>query len=96
MPSEIHRLRAVLTPIGTLRCTLTGGRRLSAQLSIERIIQNESETYPGPYVVDPSFANQILETAQKIMSDDVTVHPIEVSRVSNLSGGTTVYIGGVI
>lgn len=96
MPSEIHRLRAVLTPVGTLRCTLTGGRRLSARLSIERIIQNGSGTYAGPYQVDPSFDEQMLETAQKVMADDVTVHAIEVSRVSNPSGGITVYIGGVI
>lgn len=54
------------------------------------------DPYPGPYVVDPAFSEQILETRNKVMTDDVTVNPIEVSRTSNPAGGITVYIGGII
>jgi len=50
--------------------------------------------YKGDYVVDPRFEAQTLETKDKIMSDDVTVNPIEVARVSNPSGGKTIFIGG--
>jgi len=54
------------------------------------------QEYSGEYVVDPKFSEQILETKDKKMRDDVTVNPIMVSRTTNLSGGTTVYIGGII
>lgn len=53
------------------------------------------EVYDGEYVVNPSFNEQILDTKHKMMEDDVVVEPIMVSTTINLSGGNTVYIGGV-
>ena len=53
------------------------------------------DPYTGDYVVNPDFSGKTLETKNKTMDKDVTVHPIEVARVSNPSGGTTVYIGGI-
>ncbi len=50
--------------------------------------------YRGEYVVDPRFEAQTLETKDKVMSDDVIVNPIEVARVTNPSGGKTIFIGG--
>ena len=55
----------------------------------------QGETYDGNYSVDPNFEVQTLATKKKVMRDNVTVNAIEVQRVSNLSGGTTVYIGGL-
>ena len=52
--------------------------------------------YTGTYNVDPKFEAQKLATNGKKMRDDVTVEAIEVQRVSNTSGGKTVYIGGLI
>lgn len=52
--------------------------------------------YTGEYDVDPKFTAQKLATNGKKMLDDVTVEAIEVQRVSNTSGGRTVYIGGLI
>ena len=52
--------------------------------------------YTGAYDVAPKFAAQKLATNGKKMRDDVTVEAIEVQRVSNTSGGRTVYIGGLI
>ena len=52
--------------------------------------------YTGAYDVDPKFTAQKLATNGKKMLDDVTVEAIEVQRVSNTSGGRTVYIGGLI
>lgn len=56
----------------------------------------QMDVYDGPYVVDPDFDGQVLDTNNKMMTDDVTVNPILVARTSNPSGGTTVYIGGII
>lgn len=51
------------------------------------------ETYTGTYEVTPRVYEQILDTDNKIMEDDVTVHEIPVTRTSNPQGGLTVLIG---
>lgn len=51
--------------------------------------------YDGDYEVIPKFTEEVLKTKNKLMKDNVVVYPIEVARVSNPSGGTTVYIGGM-
>ena len=53
------------------------------------------EEYDGDYKVTPKFTEEVLKTKNKIMKDNVLVYPIEVARVSNPSGGTTIYIGGI-
>lgn len=59
------------------------------------IVPTGGEPYTGEYLVTPDFTSQTLPTQNKVMRDDVTVEAIEVSRVSNTAGGTTVYIGGI-
>lgn len=56
----------------------------------------EGDIYEGPYTVNPAFRRITLNTRNKILTDNINVTPIDVQRVSNLSGGKTVYIGGVI
>ena len=51
--------------------------------------------YTGEYEVIPKFTEEVLKTKNKLMKDNVVVYPIEVARVSNPSGGTTIYIGGI-
>lgn len=53
----------------------------------------EHEIYSGAYSVVPSVNEQTLETATKLMTDNVTVTEIPMYSVSNISGGNTVYIG---
>lgn len=48
--------------------------------------------YEGPYEVTPQVEAQTLETAGKIMKNDVAVKAIPIYEVSNTSGGSTVYI----
>lgn len=53
--------------------------------------------YQGPYEVDPKVEQTVvLSTKGKRMKENVVVDPIEITRVSNTAGGTTVYIGGII
>ena len=54
------------------------------------------DPYDGEYTVKPDFEGTVLPTLGKTMLDDVTVEAIEVQRVSNPSGGRTIYIGGLI
>lgn len=51
--------------------------------------------YTGLYTVVPNFEIQELDTKDKLLRDNITVDPIEVSRVSNPAGGKTIYIGGI-
>lgn len=48
--------------------------------------------YDGPYVVDPSFDQQVLDTDNKKLLDDVTVNKIKVTSTRNPSGGNTLSI----
>ena len=54
----------------------------------------QDDTYDGTYEVTPTFSKQTLNTYNKLMTDDLTVRPIEVSRTSNPQGGNTIFIGG--
>lgn len=55
----------------------------------------ETDIYTGQTEVNPDFVGVTLETARKLLTDDIIVKPIQVESVSNLSGGRTVYIGGI-
>jgi len=51
-------------------------------------------TYEGEYVVIPKpFTEQVLETKNKSLVDDVTVLEIPYSEVTNPEGGITANIG---
>lgn len=49
--------------------------------------------YTGSYDVVPKFEEQTLQTASKLMRDDVVVKEITVTKIANSSGGNTVIIG---
>ena len=51
------------------------------------------EPYEGPYTVTPVFRDQVLETTDLLMTDDITVKEIPVAEVSNPAGGVTLTIG---
>ena len=60
------------------------------------ILAQETETrtyYAGSYTVTPRVYDQVLETEEHIMSDDLTVETIPLERVSNEQDGVTATIG---
>lgn len=86
------RILGKIEPIPTLTGTLTTAKTISGTVSKYPVKEVE---FLGPYVVNPTFDEQVLDTDSKLMTADVTVKPIAVSRTSNLSGGITVFIGGL-
>lgn len=90
MPILHGQLSSVNRISGSL--SLTGA--LTGALSIPTYI--DVEKYDGEYEVSPAFEDCTLETKNKTLTDDILVKAIEVQTVSNLSGGKTVYIGGII
>ena len=57
---------------------------------------DEIEAYDGPYVVTPTIDSQVLPTAQKRMTDNMTVKAIPYFQTSNPQMGETVYIGSEV
>ena len=55
-------------------------------------VGGSGEHYTGAYEVTPDTVQQVLPTAQKVMSRDVTILEIPFFEVTNNSGGTTVSI----
>lgn len=52
------------------------------------------DEYDGAYVVIPKvYQEQVLETKNKAMTDNVTVYEIPITRTTNPHGGQTVLIG---
>lgn len=58
------------------------------------IIEFHGDIFEGDYVYKPKFVEQIIQTRNKLLEDNITFEAIEVSKVTNLAGGKTVYIGG--
>lgn len=65
---------------------------LDVELELGTIIEKSSEIYDGPYEIKPKHNEQILNTKDKTLKDDLTVEEIPYSEVTNPQGGTTVYI----
>lgn len=67
---------------------------LQSECSVNPVIY-DAPTYDGAYVIDPSAHNAIiLETKDKICTDDITVNKIKTSQTTN-PYGTTFYIAEV-
>lgn len=90
---------------GKLQFSLSGDERLIFSLdpsntdmtfSLSAPNYFEPDVYTGETVVDPDFVGKVLNTRQKLLTSDISVNPIQVEEVSNISGGVTVYIGGII
>jgi len=83
------------------KATLEGEIRPKASLvgdaEVGRIVikQGDAEEYKGDYIVTPTGDRQILETANKKLTDDVKVNAIPYYDVAN-EYGRTIYIGGEV
>ena len=65
---------------------------LDADFENLQIVNIAGDPYKGDYAVTPKVDQQTLPTKGKTMAEDVTIHPIPIFKVSNTSGGNTVYI----
>lgn len=76
--------------LGNISNTLT----ISGSISPGNISTNRFPFYQGSYIVTPiANLDLLLETANKVLQDDIIVNKIPYTEVSNLSGGYTVSIG---
>ncbi len=82
--SANEQLSGSLSPVATLSGTIS-----------EAIVKPPAHPpYTGSYEVTPSVVGeQVLQTKDKYMTDDLVILEIPYSEVSNTTDGITVYIG---
>jgi len=76
--------------------SISGSRMIfsSGNLVGRIVIAGDRECYSGDCHIIPKVEEQVLETRDKLMTDNITVTSIPYYEVSNPQGGTTVIIGG--
>lgn len=57
-------------------------------------ILDKYEEYDGEYSVVPGMEEQVLETEDKHLSENIIVAPIPYEEIPNAAGGYTIVIGG--
>lgn len=81
----------------TIEVKNTPNQKISVKQDIVTVPVHEDVTeYEGAYDVTPKVEEQVLPTAKKFLSKDVTIKEIPYFEVSNTSGGDTVYIGNEV
>ena len=76
----------------SIKGSITTNEKISGFVNVGGMIRQES--YDGSYEVTPTIEQQILQTKNKTMIDDLTIKSIPYSEVTNTSNGITVTIGG--
>ncbi len=90
-----------LIPVVPLTGELSSPAKLSGSITgVKEIIGGHisddllaANKYTGSYDVVPRKVQQVLNTSDKLMVNDLTVEAINYSEVLNPEGGTTVVIG---
>ena len=88
-------IKAVETLSGSISAesTLTGNVSCAGGLTGKMSITQEYDTYTGDYKVVPrAFNEQVLQTAHKVLAEDVVIAKVPYWKTSNTSDGITAYI----
>lgn len=84
-----------IIPYGILKGSLHAVGTVIGSVTVPVVHDASHETYDGEYTITPDpWDETILETDNKLMTGNITVEIIPYYETSNLSGGSTVYIGG--
>lgn len=92
-----------MADIGVLSVNISGVEGLEGNLNGTAILEGTLgyavgtvyDIYDGPIIVTPKADGEtVLETANMLVMNDITVLEIPYYETTNLSGGYTVYIGG--
>lgn len=85
----LDSLSGTISAEDTLHGKLSGDVGLKGSICVTK----EYDAYTGAYTVTPkAFDSQILETANKVLKENVTVSEVPYWETRNESNGTTAYI----
>lgn len=77
--------------LGSLSGKLSGSGSLKGTITISAT--GRADAYTGDYEVTPqAFQSQTLETANKLLKENIVIGPIPYYETSNESDGMTAYI----
>lgn len=79
---------------GVIVGNIRAGDVIAGVIQVGHLSSTEYLPYEGSYEVEPLTREQILSTANKVMTQDIRIREISYQEVSNESGGYTVTIGG--
>jgi hypothetical protein len=92
--SNRSMLRGALSPAGNVFGRISGEQKLYGTIQPSTDTECHHKRYDGDYVVDPkAYEETVLKTNKKLMDNDVTVHEIPITIVTNIGGGATACIG---
>ena len=78
---------------GVIVGNIRAGDVIAGVIQVGHLSSTEYLPYEGSYEVEPLTREQILSTANKVMTQDIRIREISYQEVSNESGGHTVTIG---
>ena len=84
------RIRIQTAPVISVR--IQDSPHINVNVSAITKILPEGDVFSGPYNVVPKVNAQTLATADKYMTQDVSVDAVPFYSVSNQYGGNSVYI----
>jgi hypothetical protein len=79
---------------GVIVGNIRAGDVIAGVIQVGHLSSTEYLPYEGSYEVESLTREQILSTANKVMTQDIRIREISYQEVSNESGGYTVTIGG--
>ncbi len=84
---------ASIKETGSLKGSISATCSLSGGVSTPK----KAEEYSGEYQITPqAFTGQVLQTANKLCTKNITVDAVPYYEVSNLSDGKTAYIASEV
>lgn len=85
---------------GNIKSSLTLSGNICSKVSLNGAISKPKyvnhEKYQGDYVVTPKVNAQTMPTKDKLLIEDMTIKAIPIFKVSNTTGGNTVFIGNEV
>ena len=93
--SPVKTLIGKMNPTESISGKVEKPSDMSGEININP--EKDMPTYNGNYIIIPkAYKEQILETKEKMMEDNVVVKKIPYYETSNVDGGETVYIAGEV
>jgi hypothetical protein len=92
--SKKNRIKGHISFPGSIKGYIRGEQKLIGVIQPSTDTECHHKEYDGEYEVIPkAYEKTVLETNKRIMKDNITVHEIPITIVTNLSGGSTACIG---
>lgn len=82
----MDRVKGTLSSIGSLKGSLSTENTITAALTLKVVETVSHQIYDGDTVIIPSTSDIILETADKVVKDDILVKEIPTYETSNEYG----------